>query len=815
MTSNVSPAPSLTVDQALANAIVHHQAGRLAEAEQLYRAALVLPNHPDANHNLGVLAVQVKQVDAALPYFKTALEANPTQSQYWFSYIDALIQAGQTDDARVVLAQGRQRGLQGQAIDDATERLKLSGQQVANKGGQPLHLGIGQHEIENLTSLLASGRYAAAVPLARTMTERFPYNGFGWKVLGAALKAMGRVADALPANQMAAILSPGDAEVLGNLAATFHDLGRLVDAEASYKQALEIKPDYVDALNNYTLLLNAQGKPIDALNMIKKSLLVNETGQAKGIFVDCVKALRWNQDAGEIRTLMVRALTEPWTRPSVLARSCLSLVKTNPSIGGCITRAANAWPKRLSAQDLFTSNGLEKISADTLLCTLLKSAPNTDGGMERFLTMSRHAMLAAATKKMPSDVQLRKVLNFYCALAYQCFINEYVFPCTDDEIVCAGKLRDSLVAALEAKTNVPILWLVTVAAYFPLGSLPLAARLLDAQWGLMGPEAVMPLLIQQIYEPAEELLERAGGGVTQLTQINDEVSLLVQEQYEENPYPRWIKAAPSGQPRHIAELLGQKFPLSSVYWRGRTDRTDVLVAGCGTGQHSIDVAKGYSGSHVLAVDLSITSLAYAKRKIRELGITSIETAHADLMLLGSLGRSFDVIEAVGVLHHLADPFAGWRVLLSLLRPGGFMRLGFYSEVARRSIVKARGFIAERGYLANSDDIRRCRQDIMNLDNEWWVGTIMQISDFFTTSECRDLLFHVQEHRMTLSSIKAFLGENNLNFLGFDIDPQSLKAYRKRFPDDMAATNLDSWEVFENVNSGTFAGMYQFWVQRLG
>ncbi len=362
MTSNVSPAPSLTVDQALANAIVHHQAGRLAEAEQLYRAALqVLPNHPDANHNLGVLAVQVKQVDAALPYFKTALEANPTQSQYWFSYIDALIQAGQTDDARVVLAQGRQRGLQGQAIDDATERLKLSGQQVANKGGQPLHLGIGQHEIENLTSLLASGRYAAAVPLARTMTERFPYNGFGWKVLGAALKAMGRVADALPANQMAAILSPGDAEVLGNLAATFHDLGRLVDAEASYKQALEIKPDYVDALNNYTLLLNAQGKPIDALNMIKKSLLVNETGQAKGIFVDCVKALRWNQDAGEIRTLMVRALTEPWTRPSVLARSCLSLVKTNPSIGGCnrwliwpVPRTVILW--RIISRSFMSSN---------------------------------------------------------------------------------------------------------------------------------------------------------------------------------------------------------------------------------------------------------------------------------------------------------------------------------------------------------------------------------------------------------------------------------------------------------------------------
>jgi len=89
----------------------------------------------------------------------------------------------------------------------------------------------------------------------------------------------------------------------------------------------------------------------------------------------------------------------------------------------------------------------------------------------------------------------------------------------------------------------------------------------------------------------------------------------------------------------------------------------------------------------LAVDLSISSLAYAKRKSRKLGLTTIEYAQADLLKLGSLGRSFDIIESSGVLHHLAAPWAGWRVLLSLLRPGGFMRLGFYSEVARRDIVR--------------------------------------------------------------------------------------------------------------------------------
>lgn len=216
---------------------------------------------------------------------------------------------------------------------------------------------------------------------------------------------------------------------------------------------------------------------------------------------------------------------------------------------------------------------------------------------------------------------------------------------------------------------------------------------------------------------------------------------------------------------------------------------------------------------MLAVDLSISSLCYAKRKTRELGLTSIEYAQADLLKLGSLDRSFDVIESSGVLHHLADPWAGWQALLSLLRPDGFMKLGFYSEVARRNIVRIRTLIAERGYASTADDIRRCRQDLMDLDKSADFGTTINSPDFFSISACRDLLFHVQEHRMTLTDINAFLSGNNLQFLGFEIETPVLHAYKQRFPDDRAATNLGQWQIFENENPDTFAGMYQFWIQK--
>jgi len=400
-------------------------------------------------------------------------------------------------------------------------------------------------------------------------------------------------------------------------------------------------------------------------------------------------------------------------------------------------------------------------------------------------------------------------LCFYSALARQCFINEYVFCYTGDEIRKAHDLRDALAAALQADAPVPALWPVAVAAYFPLCALPLAARLLERQW----PEEVAAILEQQVQEPAEKQQLRAT--LPRLTGIEDEVSLLVQNQYEENPYPRWIKPDPAVKAKNIAAWLLQKFPLASFKRNLKSGSIDVLVAGCGTGQHSIGTAQRIQGAQVLAIDLSLSSLSYAKRKTQELCLTSVEYAQADLLKLGSLGRSFDVIESVGVLHHLADPWAGWQVLLSLLRPGGFMELGFYSAAARRNIVRIWEFIAERGYGSSADEIRRFRQDLMESGNSADFGAALNSADFFSTSTCRDLLFHVQEHRMTLTGIDEFLRKNNLAFLGFEIDAAVLHAYNRRFPDDRAATNLAQWQIFESENPDTFSSMYHFWVQKVG
>jgi Flp pilus assembly protein TadD/SAM-dependent methyltransferase len=625
--------------------------------------------------------------------------------------------------------------------------------------------------------------------------------------LGNALKDLGRLKDAVASYHLALKSKPDFAEAHGNLAVALNDLGQIDDAAVSYRSALAIRPDYVMALNNLALLLSTQGKSAMALDCIMQSLRIQETVEAKSIFVTCVRHLHVTTDDTGVRSALVRALTENWGRPTDLAGVCIRLLKLNPNIREAMTRVTHAWPQRLSMQDLLGSDGLTVLQSDPVLSALLNSARIDDIETERFLTMVRCALLEAIDEAGTTGRPMNAAMDVCCALANQCFINEYVFSHTDTEIRKADELRNALVAALDAGTDVPALWPMAVASYFPLFSIPGAARLLEKPW----PDPVMAVLVQQIREPEEERQLRPT--IPQATRIEDDVSLQVQNQYEDHPYPRWIKVAPTPKAKPVLGYLSQKFPQAVLKHHSLTGNPEVLIAGCGTGQHSIETARQLQGAKILAVDLSLNSLCYAKRKTRELGLTSIEYVQADLLNLGAIGRDFDLIESVGVLHHLADPWAGWRVLLSILRPGGFMKLGFYSELARRDIVKARAMIARQGYGTTANEIRKCRQYLLDMDRHENLGLAVRALDFFSTSSCRDLLFHVQEHRLSLTAIDMFLRENNLSFLGFELDPRVVSAYRLRFPGDQSLTHLDQWQSFENENPDTFFGMYQFWIQK--
>ena len=267
----------LTIDQALQQGIAAHKEGKFQDAERLYRAILqAQPNHPDANHNLGVLAVAVGKPLEAIPFFRLALEANSQVEQFWLSYVDALIKLERFDDARRIVVEGEKSGVppekleflhqqipksppnkknkstkQGLTVSEKRKKLaekKKSKKRKAQSGS--FDTAPSQDQINLLTGYYQAGRWEEAEALATSLTQQFPKDPFGWKVLGAVLKQTGRLAESLAPMQAAVELSLQDAEAHSNLGVTIQEQGRPDEAEASYRQAIALQPDFAEAHNN-------------------------------------------------------------------------------------------------------------------------------------------------------------------------------------------------------------------------------------------------------------------------------------------------------------------------------------------------------------------------------------------------------------------------------------------------------------------------------------------------------------------------------------------------------------------------------------
>jgi SAM-dependent methyltransferase/Flp pilus assembly protein TadD len=568
------------------------------------------------------------------------------------------------------------------------------------------------------------------------------------------------------------------------------------EAVGHFGKAAEIRPDVAIGHHSLGNALAAAGRPDAAAVAIERALaLAPEFAEAHKDLGLTLMAQGRFKDASKSFARALRLVPE---LAENAAATVATLLSVNPALRDGVARAAAAWPDLLNIEQMLGAPGLAALADDAMLLAVLKGTTVRDVALERFLTSMRTAVLKQAGGQPDDDT----ALEFLCALARQCFNNEYVFAESPEQTDLVEPLRASLIEALDQGAPIAPARLVALASYRPLASLPAARRLLDRPW----PAPLDELLTQQVREVDDENQLREA--MPRLTAIGGEGGAAVRQQYEENPYPRWVVAPSRRDPIAIDEYLKRRFPLAPLRTFG--DRTlDVLVAGCGTGEHSIGTARRFKSVKVLAIDFSLASLAYAQRKTRELGLGNVEYGQADVLEAGSIGRSFDVIDASGVLHHLADPAAGWQALLRLLRPGGLMRVGLYSERGRSDIVAARRFIAERGLAAAAADIRRSRQELLAASHR----ALVKYPDFFSTSGCRDLLFHVQEHRLDIPQIKELLRANSLTFVGFELDAGVLRDYAAQHPGDAPMTDLDGWDAFERQRPDTFAGMYQFWCQR--
>ncbi len=264
----------LTLEQALQKGIEAHKAGKAQEADRYYTAILkAQPKHPDANHNMGVLAVGVGKVEEGLPFFKTALEANSSTAQFWLSYIDALITLDRIADAKSVFDQAKSKGAKGDGFDKLEERLDaltaaLTNTIVETEQDPP------QDQLQSLVNLYSQGKLQEALKQSKVLAGQYPNAITVFNIQGVVLQGLQQFDLSIEAFNKAISIKPDYADAYYNLGAVLKEYRKFEEAMEAYKKAISIKPDFAEAYNSLGIVLKAQGKIEGAIDAYTKALSI-------------------------------------------------------------------------------------------------------------------------------------------------------------------------------------------------------------------------------------------------------------------------------------------------------------------------------------------------------------------------------------------------------------------------------------------------------------------------------------------------------------------------------------------------------------
>ncbi len=452
---------------------------------------------------------------------------------------------------------------------------------------------------------------------------------------------------------------------------------------------------------------------------------------------------------------------------------------------------------------------LTDVAADRLFIEALKKVFFIRLETEEFIIAIRRILLTEFMSKASMDPSL---INLATGISIYCANNEYVYIIDDQE----QKMLNSLVDLINTLTSQQK-WqpddvacpAIVYAMYNPLSDLSAADKMLGH--GLdYWPQFSREVLSKCLFDIFEEI-ERSEQ-IPSLGEIENVVSKDVRAQYESNPYPRWTSINFEA-PMIYGDLLQRNLKGFKAPKFTFNEQINILIAGCGTGRHVLLVARCFPNASILAIDISRRSLSYAQKMAEKYNVNNVEFLHADILNLEKLNRKFHVIESSGVLHHMQNPIDGLKVLCNLLEPDGLIKLGLYSEVARRWIVMLREIIKDKNLQATPKDIRVFRKAIIGQEGEVF-NLARNCEDFYSMSGVRDLIFNCMEHRYTPNQIVDICDKLNLQFLGFFIKPEILKEYTKQYPDDTNCTNLDNWQQFEQEQTAIFDNMYNFYCQKI-
>lgn len=439
-----------------------------------------------------------------------------------------------------------------------------------------------------------------------------------------------------------------------------------------------------------------------------------------------------------------------------------------------------------------------------MLCLCLREGIVKSIENERLLTGMRAALLLDGGRTFFSD---RDHFNIALALMVQGWNNDHAWAETSQETAMISALKIDRAALPVGDMEATRAFLCS-ALYRPLEEIvtpPLAAQDMRA----LKPKSFRETLSTQVMERTAR--DAAARSIPAVGALSDETSLKVARQYEISPYPRW-KTVQRSRPGALQRYLGRLMPADRFAFMN--GECDILIAGCGTGQQALMSATAHGPmARLLAIDISRASLAYASVMAAREKITNVSFAQADILDVAQLGRRFDLIYCVGVLHHMADWRAGWRALLSCLKPSGLMNIGLYSATARQGLRDLRDEKDYPGVGCTDAAARIYRRSLLLRDDETPASYVKQSRDFHALNTFRDLVLHESEATVTIEEIAQFLDEEGLIFRGFTLDKNVLQEFATMFPAAAPVGTLADWASFERLKPHTFDGMYYFWAER--
>ncbi len=444
------------------------------------------------------------------------------------------------------------------------------------------------------------------------------------------------------------------------------------------------------------------------------------------------------------------------------------------------------------------NNKLISILNDKILQLILKRCLVVDSDLEEFLTQIRKNLLEIYTSRT-NDI-IKRIYKFLICFAEQCFFNEYIFKLTKKE----EKLLLKVEKELSKKKKIDEYDLLLISLYKPIKSL----NFLNNKLGIYQSKSKDFNDYLKFTFRDSEYENNLANEIREISKINNKKSLIVKHQYEENPFPRW-RTTNLPDKTDLKDFIYKKTKNNFIDYDRKKKK--ILIAGCGTGQQILNYS-GINDVDICAVDISKTSLGYAKRMTDQYKIQNIKYFQTDLLNIDLLKKSFDMIVCTGVLHHMEKPFEGLKSLCKVLKPNGFLKLGLYSTIGRSSIKELRSDIERLDLDFNKKNMSRIREIISNSENNE-IKNLSKFTDFYSTSGFRDLIFNRIEHTFNLIEIKNEIFKHNLKFLGFEVISNYLQMFKVYYPDYNSELNLMYWNDFEINFPKTFVSMYNFWVSK--